>query len=82
MITSTIYTEFSHRLESILGQSWRRMLGVGLGLGLAGLIVLSLPRLVVGLIALGFFIVAGITLTSAYHLWKLSRDEGSAVEVD
>ena len=79
MITGTIYTEFSPRLESILGRSWRRMVGVGLGLGVAGLIVISLPRLVAGLIALGFFILCGITLVSAYHLWQLSQNEETVV---
>lgn len=75
MVTGTIYTKFSPRLESILGRSWRRMVGVGLGLGIAGLIVISLPRLIAGLIALGFFILAGITLASAYHLWQLNQTE-------
>ena len=79
MVTGTIYTEFSPRLESILGRSWRRMAGVGLGLAVVGLIVLSLPRLIVGLIALGFFILAGITLASAYHLWQLSQNEETVV---
>ncbi|MCH8327424.1 MAG: hypothetical protein IID15_02710 [Candidatus Marinimicrobia bacterium] len=82
MLTGTIYTEFSPHLDSILGPSWRRLLSAGLGLVLAGIIVLSLPRLVAGLIALGLFAIAGITLASAHHLWQLSRSEGSAVEVD
>ena len=82
MVTQTIYTEFSPRLESILGRSWRRMMGVGLGLALAGLVVLSLPRLIVGLIALGLFILAGITLTTAYRLWQLHKSEETIVDVE
>ena len=81
MVTRIFFTEYSPRLETILGRSWPKVLSVGLGLALAAIIVISLPRLIAGLIALALFAGAGITLATAYNLWQMSRDAEVEVEV-
>ena len=73
MVTRFIYTEISPTLEEWLGQSWKKILGAGLGLIFAGILVLTFPRLVALLIALGFFLAAGIFLLTAWHMWRLSK---------
>jgi uncharacterized membrane protein HdeD (DUF308 family) len=73
MITRIIYTEISPQLESWLGRSWRRILAVGIGLILAGILVLTFPRLVAFLVSLVFFLAAAVVILTAYHLWQLSR---------
>jgi len=73
MVTRFIYTEISPQLESWLGRSWQRILAVGIGLILAGMLVLTFPRLVAFLVALVFFFAAAVVLLTAYHLWQLSR---------
>ena len=83
MVTRIIYTEISPQLEAWFGQSWPRILAVGLGLVLAGLLVLTFPRLVAFLVALALFLAAAVVLLTAYHLWKLSRpDHVTKVKVD
>lgn len=81
MATRIFFTQFSPRLETILGRSWPKMLSLGLGLALAAVIVISLPRLIAGLIALTLFAGAGIALASAYNMWQMSRDTEVEVEV-
>ncbi|UCH10330.1 MAG: hypothetical protein JSU61_00085 [Fidelibacterota bacterium] len=76
MVTRIIYTEISPQLEAWLGRSWQKVLAVGLGLILAGIIVLALPRLFAFLIALGLFLAAAVVILTAYRLWQLSRPGG------
>ena len=82
MVTRIFFTEFSPRLESMLGRSWPRMLSLGLGLLLAAIIVISLPRLIAGLIALALFAGAGITLAATYNLWQMSRQSEVEIHTD
>ena len=83
MVTRIIYTEISPQLEAWFGQSWPRILAVGLGLVLAGILVLTFPRLVAFLVALALFLAAAVVLLTAYRLWKLSRsDHVTEVKVD
>jgi len=83
MVTRIIYTEISPQLEAWFGQSWPRILAVGLGLILAGILVLTFPRLVAFLVALALFLTAAVVLLTAYHLWKLSRtDHVTHVKID
>jgi len=83
MVTRIIYTEISPQLEAWFGQSWPRILAVGLGLVLAGILVLTFPRLVAFLVALALFLAAAVMLLTAYHLWQLSRtDHVTEVKVD
>ena len=83
MVTRIIYTEISPQLEAWFGQSWPRILAVGLGLVLAGILVLTLPRLVAFLVALTLFLAAAVVLLTAYRLWKLSQtDHITEVKVD
>ena len=83
MVTRIIYTEISPQLEAWFGQSWPRILAVGLGLVLAGILVLTFPRLVAFLVALALFLAAAVVLLTAYHLWKLSQtDHVTEVKVD
>ncbi len=83
MVTRIIYTEISPQLEAWFGQSWPRILAVGLGLVLAGILVLTFPRLVAFLVALALFLAAAVVLLTAYRLWKLSRpDHVTKVKVD
>ncbi|MFB0515482.1 MAG: hypothetical protein ACETWG_02620 [Candidatus Neomarinimicrobiota bacterium] len=83
MVPRFIYTEISPQLESWLGRSWPRILAVGLGLILAGILVLTFPRLVAFLVALVFFLAAAVVLLTAYHLWQLSRsDRKTHIEID
>ncbi len=78
MFTRTIYTEVSPQLEEWLGRSWQRILTAGLALILAGVLVLTFPRLVAFLVAMVFFLAAAVVLITAYHLWQLSRPGSSA----
>jgi uncharacterized membrane protein HdeD (DUF308 family) len=73
MVKRFIYTEISPTLEEWLGRSWQKILAAGLGLILAGILVLTFPRLVALLVALAFFLAAGVILLTAYHMWQLSR---------
>ncbi|MFC1483761.1 hypothetical protein ACFL6Q_01770 [Candidatus Neomarinimicrobiota bacterium] len=73
MVTRFIYTEISPTLEEWLGRSWQKILGAGLGLILIGILVLTFPRLVALLVALAFFLAAGVSLLTAYHMWQLSK---------
>jgi len=73
MVTRIIYTEISPQLEAWFGQSWPRIMAVGLGLVLAGIFALTFPRLVAFLIALVLFLSAAVVLLTAYHFWQLSR---------
>ena len=83
MVTRIIYTEISPQLEAWFGQSWPRILAVGLGLVLAGILVLTFPRLVAFLVALALFLAAAVVLLTAYHLWQLSRpDNATHVKID
>ena len=83
MVTRIIYTEISPQLEAWFGQSWPRILAVGLGLVLAGILVLTFPRLVAFLIALALFLAAAVVLLTAYHLWQLSRsDHTTHIKID
>lgn len=75
MVTRIIYSEVSPQLEAWFGQSWPRILAVGLGLVLAGILVLTFPRLVAFLVALTLFLAAAVVFLTAYHLWKLSRTD-------
>ena len=81
MVTRIIYSEVSPQLEAWLGRSWQKVLAVGLGLILAGIIVLALPRLIAFLIALALFLAAAVVILTAYHLWQLSRP-GSETHID
>jgi hypothetical protein len=70
-------------LEAWLGRSWQKVLAVGLGLVLAGIIVLALPRLIAFLIAVGLFLAATVVILTAYHLWQLSRSGGEThIDID
>ena len=83
MVTRIIYTEISPQLEAWFGKSWPRILAVGLGLVLAGILVLTFPRLVAFLVAVVLFLAAAAVILTAYHLWKLSRsDHVTQVKVD
>ncbi len=83
MVTRFIYTEISPQLEDWLGRSWPRILAVGIGLVLAGLLILTFPRLVAFLVALIFFLAAAVVILTAYHLWQLSRpDQTTHIEID
>lgn len=83
MVKRFIYTEISPTVEEWLGRSWQKILGAGLGLILAGILVLALPRLVALLIALALFFAAGIFLLTAWHLWQLSKSgKGTRIEID
>lgn len=83
MVTRIIYTEISPQLEAWFGQSWPRILAVGLGLVLAGILVLTFPRLVAFLVALALFLAAAVVLLTAYHFWQLSRSGNTThIEVD
>lgn len=83
MVTRIIYTEISPQLEAWFGKSWPRILAVGLGLILSGVLVLTFPRLVAFLIALALFLAAAVVLLTAYHLWQLSRsDRATHIKVD
>jgi len=83
MVTRIIYTEISPQLEAWFGESWPRILAVGLGLVLAGLLVLTFPRLVAFFIALALFLAAAVVLLTAYHLWQLSRsDHTTHIKID
>ncbi|MEE9466490.1 MAG: hypothetical protein V3W14_13055 [Candidatus Neomarinimicrobiota bacterium] len=74
MFTRTIWTEYTPRLEDWLERSWSKVLALGLGMVLAGLVVLIFARLVALLIALALFFGAAMALNSAYRLWQLSRE--------
>ncbi len=78
MFTRIIYTEVSPQLEEWLGRSWQRILAAGIALILAGVLVLTFPRLVAFLVAMVFFLAAAVVLIAAYHLWQLSRPGSSA----
>ena len=83
MVTRIIYTEISPQLEAWFGESWPRILAVGLGLVLAGILVLTFPRLVAFFIALALFLAAAVVLLTAYHLWQLSRsDHTTHIKID
>jgi len=83
MVTRIIYTEISPQLEAWFGDSWPRILAVGLGLVLAGILVLTFPRLVAFFIALALFLAAAVVLLTAYHLWQLSRsDHTTHIKID
>ncbi len=83
MVTRFIYTEISPQLEDWLGRSWPRILAVGIGLVLAGLLILTFPRLVAFLVALIFFLAAAVVILTAYHLWQLSKSgQTTNVEID
>jgi len=82
MVTRIIYTEFSPRIESIMGRSWSRIGAVGLGFIFAGMFVLTFPRFIAGLVAVGLFLTAGTILVTAYHLWQLNRAEGETEVID
>ncbi len=83
MVTRIIYTEISPQLEAWFGQSWPRILAVGFGLVLAGILVLTFPRLVAFFIALALFLAAAVVLLTAYHLWQLSRsDHTTHIKID
>lgn len=83
MVTRFIYTEISPQLEDWLGRSWPRILAIGMGLVLAGLLVLTFPRLVAFLVAMIFFLAAAVVILTAYHLWQLSRsDQTTHIEID
>ena len=83
MVTRIIYTEISPQLESWFGRSWPKILAVGLMLILAAIFVLVFPRLVATLIALGLFLSAGVVITTAVHIWQLSRaSQGTSIDVD
>ncbi len=75
MVTRIIYSEVSPQLEAWFGQSWIRVLAVGLVLALAGILVLVLPRLVAFLVALVFFLAAAVVLLTAYRFWRISRSD-------
>ncbi len=83
MVTRIIYTEISPQLEAWFGQSWPRILAVGLGLVLAGILVLTFPWLVAFLVAMALFLAAAVVFLTAYRLWKLSRpNHVTQVEID
>jgi len=83
MFTRIIYTDVSPSIENLIGRSWPKVLAAGLALGIAGLFVLTFPRLVAFLVALAFFAAAGLVLMTAFHLWQLSRAErDSSIHVD
>lgn len=83
MFTRVIYTEISPQIENIIGKSWSKVLALGLILLIFGMFVLAVPALIVGLIALGFFLAAGVTLTTAYHFWEISKNiQDADVEID
>lgn len=83
MVKRIIYTEISPQLEAWFGQSWPRILAVGLGLVLAGILVLTFPRLVAFLIALALFLAAAVVFLTAYRLWQLSRSHHAThVKID
>ncbi|UCD38561.1 MAG: hypothetical protein JSW54_03530 [Fidelibacterota bacterium] len=83
MVTRIIYTEISPQLQKWLGESWQKILALGIGLILAGILVLVLPRLVAFLIALVFFFAAAVVIMAAYHLWQLSRTgQTTHIEID
>ena len=83
MVTRIIYTEISPKLEAILGRSWQKLLAVGLGFILAGILGLLLPRLVAFLVAVVLFLTAAVFILTAYHIWQLSRsDKTTHVKID
>ena len=83
MVKRIIYTEISPQLEAWFGQSWPRILAVGLGLVLVGILVLTFPRLDAFLVALALFLAAAVVLLTAYRLWQLSRsDHATQVKID
>ena len=83
MVARIIVTEISPQVETWLGDSWPRILAVGLGLLLAGVVILALPRLIAALLAIVFFVAASLVLVTAYHLWQLQRtNRASQVEID
>ena len=82
MVTRIIYSEFSPRIESIMGRSWSRVGAMGLGFVFAGMFVLTFPRLIATLIALGLFLTAGTILVTAYHLWQMNKAEPEAEIID
>ena len=83
MVTRIIYSEVSPQLEAWFGQSWLRVLSVGLVLALAGILVLVFPRLVAFLVALVFFLAAAVVLLTAYRFWKMGRsDSTEQVSID
>ena len=74
MVSHTIWTAYTPRLEEWLDRSWSKVLALGLALILAGIFVMIFARLVALLIALGLFFVGALALNSAYRLWRLSRE--------
>ena len=83
MFTRVIYSEISPQIENLIGKSWSKVLALGLMFIIAGMFVLAVPALIVGLIALGLFLAAGVTLTTAYHFWEINKNNQSGeVEVD
>ena len=83
MVSRIIITEISPQLQKWLGESWPKVLATGLGLVLAGILVLALPRLIAAIIAIALFIGAALVLVTAYHMWQLhTSDEATRIEVD
>ncbi len=83
MFTRVIYTEISPQIENLIGKSWSKVLALGLIFIICGLFVLAVPGLIIGLIALGCFLAAGVTLTTAYHFWEISKNiQDAEVEID
>ena len=83
MVTRIIDSEISPQLEAWFGRSWQKLLGIGLGFVLIGILVLVLPRLVAALIAIALFLIALVFFITAYRFWKISRPgESPKIPVD
>ena len=83
MVKRIIVTEISPQLQRWLGESWPKVLATGIGLVLAGIFVLALPRLVAAILAIAIFIAAALVLVTAYNLWQLhTSDQANRIEVD
>lgn len=83
MFTRVIYTEISPQIENLIGKSWSKVLALGLIFIILGMFVLAVPGLIIGLIALACFLAAGVTLTTAYHFWQISKNmQDAEVEID
>ena len=83
MVARIIVTEISPQVETWLGDSWRRILAVGLGMLLVGIAILTFPRLIAALLAIVVFVAASLVLATAYHLWQLQKtSRASEVEID